>query len=395
MSPYLSPKKAIAPRRGGFVLGRLERPRRCVGQRLVVGDPFDLGDLGVGDRVVVAEVEAQPVGSDQRAGLLDVLAQHLAQRVVQHVRAGVVAADRGAAGDVDRGGHRDAGLQGASRDPRRVASQAGEGERGVEHLGLAAFGPDRAGVADLTAALGVERGAVEEQLDGPVVVGHDGQQARFGRVVGVSEELGDAELLDDLAVGVEAVVVGRVALARRLGPLALRLHLGIETGDVDGDVALAGDLFGQLQREPVGVVQQERGRTRQLGAIAAQLVFEDRQAVLQRLAEALFLAGQHADDEVAVLGDVGVGVAHDVDGGLDQRRHHQLLGAEQVRVAHGATDDASQHVAAALVRREHAVADQHGAAASVLGEHPHGERCRDRRSRRVCTSFRSGCRPDR
>ncbi len=207
----------------------------------------------------------------------------------------------------------------------------------------------------------------------PSSFGTTASNARLGGVVGVTEELGDAELLDDLAVDVETIVVGGVALARRLGSLALRPHLGVEAGDVDGDVALAGDLFGELEREPVRVVKQERGRPGQLGAIAAQLVFEDRQTVLQRLAEPLFLAGQDADDEVAVLGDVGVGVAHDVDRGLDERRHHQLLGAEQVGVAHGSTDDAPQHVAAALVGREHAVADEHGAAAGVLGEHAHGE----------------------
>ena len=100
-----------------------------------------------------------------------------------------------------------------------------------------------------------------------------------------------------------------------------------------------------------------------------ELVLEDRQAGLQRLAEPLLLAGQHADDEVAVLDDIGVGVAHDVDRGLDQRRHDQLLGAEQVGVAHGPADDPPQHVAAALVAREHAVADEHRAAAGVLGQH--------------------------
>ena len=96
--------------------------------------------------------------------------------------------------------------------------------------------------------------------------------------------------------------------------------------------------------------------------VGVELVLEDRQAGLQRLAEALLLAGQHADDEVAVLDDVGVGVAHHVDRGLDERRHHELLGAEQVGVAHGAADDPAQHVAAVLVAREHAVADEHRAA---------------------------------
>ncbi len=43
------------------------------------------------DRGEVREVEAQMIGSDQRAGLLHVLAQHFAQPGMQQVRGGVVA----------------------------------------------------------------------------------------------------------------------------------------------------------------------------------------------------------------------------------------------------------------------------------------------------------------
>ena len=69
-----------------------------------------------------------------------------------------------------------------------------------------------------------------------------------------------------------------------------------------------------------------------VGAVG-QLGLEDRQAVAQGVAEALLLLRQHADDEVALPGDVGIGVAHHVDGDLGQRRHDELLGAEQVGVA--------------------------------------------------------------
>ena len=142
----------------------------------------------------------------------------------------------------------------------------------------------------------------------------------------------------------------RVALARRLGPFALRLHLGLEAGRVDDDVALAGDLFGQLQREAVRVVQQERSGTRQLGT-GRQLSSSSRidSPCFNVWRKRSSSRVEHADDEVAVLGDVGIGVAHDVDRGLDQRRHDQLLGAEQVGVPNGAADDPTQHVAAALV----------------------------------------------
>ena len=111
----------------------------------------------------------------------------------------------------------------------------------------------------------------------------------------------------------------------------------------------------------------------QLVGAAGELALEDRQAVAQRLAEALLLLAEHADDEVALAGDVGIGVAHHVDGDVGERRHDELLGAEQVGVAHGAADDPPQHEAAGLVAREHAVADEHRRRAGVLGEHAHGE----------------------
>ena len=114
-SPYLSPKKAMAPSAVGFVLGGLERAGRRVGQRLGVGDLLDPADLVGGDGRVVREVEAQAIGADQRAGLLDVLAEHLAQRVVEDVRAGVVAADGDAALDVDGRRGRGAGHDAAAR----------------------------------------------------------------------------------------------------------------------------------------------------------------------------------------------------------------------------------------------------------------------------------------
>ena len=166
MSPYLSPKKAIAPISSASALvvsnartGVLASVSRLARRSISV-------DLLAVHRLVVGEVEAQPVGRDERAGLLDVLAEHL--------RAG-----RGAAGGwrCGCGGWRRAARRRSRPSPAGpavivpsvtradVAAQVGQGERGVEHLGRAGLGGDRAGVADLAAALGVERRAVEEDLD--------------------------------------------------------------------------------------------------------------------------------------------------------------------------------------------------------------------------------------
>ena len=120
-------------------------------------------------------------------------------------------------------------------------------------------------------------------------------------------------------------------------------------------------------------MEHERGRPGEGLGAAGQLGLEDRQAVAQCLAEALLLLAQHADDEVALTGDVGVGVAHHVDGDVGELWHDELLGAEQVGVADRATDDPPQHEAAGLVAREHAVADEHRGRAGVLGEDADGE----------------------
>ena len=122
-------------------------------------------------------------------------------------------------------------------------------------------GGDGAGVADLAAALGVERGAIEEDLDGALARRPGSTASTVASVVSsaVADELGDAELLDDLAVALEPVVVDRGALAGRLGPLALgwpSRRRSPSTSTVDP--ALAGDLLGELEREAVGVVEGER-----------------------------------------------------------------------------------------------------------------------------------------
>ncbi len=90
---------------GAELLGELLRglvvAHRIVGEDLGVGEVLDADELVGRDGLVVAEVEPQAVGVDQRALLLDVLAEHLAQGPVQQVGGGVVAADGVAPIDVD------------------------------------------------------------------------------------------------------------------------------------------------------------------------------------------------------------------------------------------------------------------------------------------------------
>ena len=145
-----------------------------------------------------------------------------------------------------------------------VPVQPGQAVDGVEHAGLAGVGADRAGVAHLPARLGVEGRAVEH--DG---VADHGQHPRLG-----------LELL-----AARRTRSGRAPRARSgsrrsarpwppscCGPWPGRCWAAIwasNSVEVDGVAALVGDLLGDLDREPVGVVQREGHRARQRGAVAA------------------------------------------------------------------------------------------------------------------------------
>ena len=100
-------------------------------------------------------------------------------------------------------------------DPDDVAVQARQRVGGVEHLGAAGVGADRAGVADLAAGLGVERRAVEEDDDAAVAGSSTTASTRRLRLELLApDELGRPELLEHLlerrevGVGVDPLGAG-------------------------------------------------------------------------------------------------------------------------------------------------------------------------------------------
>ncbi len=78
---------------------------------------------------------------------------------------------------------------------------------------------------------------------------------------------------------------------------------------------------------------------------------------------------QHALDVQAGLAQFGIGRAHLLDQRLDELVEKRLADAELVAVAQRAANDPAQHVAAALVAGQHAVDDQEGRGADVVGDH--------------------------
>ena len=135
--------------------------------------------------------------------------------------------------------------------------------------------------------------------------------------------------------------------------------------------ARAQRVLGQIVGEAEGVVELERGLAGQRAALAqlrGRLV-EQLQPVGERLAEARLLLLQRRLDQRLRADQFGIGGAHLGDQRRHQPVHQRLLGAEQMRVAHRAAHDPAQHVAAALVRRQHAVGDQEAGGAQMIGDH--------------------------
>ena len=257
-------------------------------------------------------------------------------------------------------------------DPRDVAAKARQRVGGVEHLGEAGIGADRAGVTDLPAALRIEGSAVEEDLDDAVVVGGQHREhAALRLTLGVAGEVGLTELLEQVSVRLGVCVLG-TRLPGVLAATTLLGHRRIEARGVDVDAALPGDLLRELEREAERVVQAERDVATQDLRLAQlrDLLVEDREAVAHGLAEVLLLAHHDARDEVTVALELGIGVDHHADRLIDHRRHHELLAAEQERVAHRAADDPPEHVAAVFVRRKDAVVHEDHARPSVLRHDP-------------------------
>ena len=171
----------------GMVEGGLVVAARLVAEHFGVDQVLHVGDLLRREGLVVAEVETETVGTDPRSLLLHVVAEHLAQRPVQDVGGGVVAPDAGPAIGVHRRGDLVPDSQLAVDGLDDVNVEVGHSVDGVDdpHPGPGRLAGDLAGVSDLTAALGVERRAV--QYD-PAVGGVQHPAGR--RQLGPATELG-------------------------------------------------------------------------------------------------------------------------------------------------------------------------------------------------------------
>ena len=152
--------------------------------------------------------------------------------------------------------------------------------------------------------------------------------------------------------------------------LALALHGVVETRQIDADAARAQRVLRQVERKAIGVVEREGGLAVEHGAFlqAGALLVEDGEAARERGAEARLFQFQRLGDQRLGADQFRIGLPHLAREHGDEPPHQRVLGAEQLGVAHGAAHDAAEHVAAAFVRGQHAVGDEEGRRAQVVGD---------------------------
>ena len=388
--------------RPGLVDRGLERPDLQVVDEDLVDLVLRLLEHRGRHRPDGGEVEPEPARRVLRARLGRGVAERAAERAVHQVRGGVRAGDRAAPLDVDLGAHRRPDDQLAGRHHGPVHDQPRQRGLHVLHLDhgararAAAGGGQRAGVRELPAALGVERGPVQHHVD-PAARARRGHRDPVGEQPddrGVARHLvvpgeGDpAGRFQDLGEGRDVGVAGLLARRVGLGPVALLGHQAAEPRLVDGQPLLGGHLQGQVDREAVGVVELERlAAADGLAAAALGLLhrgLEDRGAGAQRGQERRLLGVDDGVDLRRVAHQVVVLLAERADRDGGQLVHVALVRAaaahaaaraaalragQQPQVADGAAQDPAQHIAAALVGGGDAVGDEHDRRAHVVGHH--------------------------
>ena len=351
-------------------------------QNGLVDDGVHLAKLLGGEGGEVGKVKAQAVRLHQRTGLMDVVAQHGAQGLVQQVGGGVGAHDGLAALHIQGGGDGVAHLQGALGQlavvhilAALVLLHVGDGE-GHSVCGEGAL------VADLAAHLGVEGGLIQHhnglhaghQLLGLLILHHQGDHlGPLHSGVIIAHKLGLGDVLAELHAGPAQIAQGLTGLA---GPLALLLHLLVELLLVQGHALLLHHLQGQVDGEAIGVVQLEGVAAGEgllpLGLVAGEHLVEDLQAAVDGLGEVLLLHPDDLGDIGLTLPQLGIVALVFVNNGVHYLIQEGTVHTQQLSVAGGPAQQAAQHIAPALVAGQHAVADHKGGGADVVGDDPQG-----------------------
>ena len=399
VSPYFSSKKASAPPSiaSAMVMNAMETGRSSRMMRRT-SSSIARSSSSV-SASVEREVEAQVVGRHQRAGLAGPLPDDVAQRAMEQMRARVVAHRVGASVGIDDRLHRLPDPQPAVERPA-VDDQPTERLLRVGHreqLAATARLAQDALVADLAAALGVERRLVEDDLGltvaGQLVELHPVAEDRDDPAVAGRRLVADEPAVAGATLD-RAVERGLLGMPRELGlrpgsaPFALLGKRAFEAVAIDARRrtrrrARSSDRSGtrtcrgagrrcrradaaRPAEVPPGVARPpDAARSTPSFSISDSSSFVPASSVRPNCASS---RRDDAEDLVAPGDEMWVGLAHDVDDDRGGLGHERLAPPEQSAVADRTTEELAQDVAAALVRGQHVVGDQERDRPGMVGD---------------------------
>src|SRR5208282_3141264 len=235
-----------------------------VAQNFFVDDVFNILQFFVFDPSEVREIKAQMIRSDQRTGLLHMLAQHFSQTRVEQMRSRVIAHCGLARFRVDDGIDFIAGVEWGFHDNLmrahslyRVIASSHFGNDSVVVVGV-----KPSAIANLPTGFGVEGSVIENDLAGvagleflhALAAFDDGKHfAVIGARLAVTLEI---RFRESLVSGIGGLL-GRT-LPGGASTLALLGHGPVEAFSVKRYSEVTTRIFDEISRQPKGVVEFER-----------------------------------------------------------------------------------------------------------------------------------------
>src|SRR5712692_1381261 len=247
------------------------------------------------------------------------VAEHLAERLVQEMGGRVVAPNLAAASVIDFKRKCRSRLQRAFLQLAEMREEVARLLLRVGDTEARTLARKNSVVADLAAALAVERRLIEdhrtrlallERADF-LAIAHECRDHALGTLGFVAEKLAGAGFF---AQRKPHRLGGGVARARPGGArlFALALHRARERLRVDLDAARPERVLGEIERKAVGVVELEGGLAGKLrpACNAFALLFEQSEPARERFAKPRLLQLQRLADQRLGAHEFGIGLAH-------------------------------------------------------------------------------------
>ena len=346
------------------------------GKNVRVDQGLDLGDLLCTHRREMRKVKAANAFVYVRACLLHVVTKHRTKRRLKQVRRRVIASN-GATANVGNIRHHRVANRKAAVDHGAKVNINTVGFLGVVNVEKLALSVHGALVADLTAALAVEGGAIKN--DGAVALGHrlhrrivckNCKNLGLGAILGITRKFGFGKICQKPLGGLApAADVG--SRLTRTG--LLLLHQLVDGILIDMKMALLCDLTGEIDGESKGIVKLEYLLARDGVSLAvdrtANEVGKDRKTCVNGRIKALLLHGEHLLNIVSLGLKLGICATALANGNPHHVQKEGVVNAEKLTVTASAANDTAKHVAASLVGGDHAVRDhKHGATNMVRND---------------------------